>query len=61
MHERAIKGVLEQRRMFKQATITPAIPRRAGTRPFPKQGRSERGGEAYPYGTLSLRTMRERS
>jgi len=26
-----------------------------------QQGRSERGGEAYPCGTLSLRAMREQS
>ena len=34
-------------RMVKKAVIAPARPRRAKTRPFPKQGRSERKGDAY--------------
>jgi hypothetical protein len=33
--------------MVKKACFTPARPGRAKTRPFPRQGRSERGTEAY--------------
>jgi hypothetical protein len=33
--------------MLKKAVFAPARPRRAKTRPFPKQGRSERKGDAY--------------